>query len=75
MIGRRAGDTNGLPHERGYFRRLGQDLPANDEEAGNSWEWDEECGACDTEGDRLTPAQRDRRQRLPRLPKACCRSV
>ena len=60
VMGRRAGDS-GLPHERGYFRRLGQDLPVNDEEAGNPWEWEEECGSCDTEGDRLTLAQRERR--------------
>ena len=67
-MGRRAGDS-GLPHERGYFRRLGQDTPVNDDEAGNPCEWEEECGTCDTEGARLTPVQRERRQGCPGCPR------
>ena len=68
VMGRRARDS-GLPHERGYFRRLGHDLPEDDEEAGNAQEWEEECRTCDTGKDRLSAAQRERRQGCPGCPR------
>jgi hypothetical protein len=74
VMGRRAGDS-GLPHERGHFRRLGQNLPINDEEAGDTSEGEDECEACDTGGDRLSAAQRERQQGCPgcprHVPEAC----
>ena len=61
VMGRRARDS-GLPHERGYLRRLGHEGPTNDDEAGEA---QEECSSCEDTGGVLTALQREQRQGCP----------
>ena len=72
-MGRRARDS-GLPHERGYLRRLEQEPPLNDEEAGDEHEWaDEQRPRADARR-RLTAVQREKRLGCPGCPRLVARA-
>lgn len=72
-MGRRARDS-GLPHERGYLRRLEQEPPLNDEEPGDEHEWVDEQRPQAGARIRLTAVQREKRLGCPGCPRLVARA-